>query len=70
MADASGLAQLIKISGSGNDMQHRLEEFSLNRKTEADKAFYLSKLRTQRSMVNLPETWIRNIKMKRSDWKY
>lgn len=70
MVEASQLAQLIKNSGPGKDMQRRLEEFNQNRKAEADKAFDLSKLRTQRSMLNIPKTWIRNIEMKQPDWKY
>lgn len=70
MADAEGLALLIKDSRPGNILLHKLEKFNQNRKLEADKAFFLSELRTQRSMTNLPEKWIRNIKMRRPDWKY
>ena len=70
MADASGLAQLIRDSISGENIQHKLNLFNQNRKIEADKAYELSKSRVHRSMAILPDRWIRNFKMRSSDWEY
>lgn len=70
MADAAGLAQLIKESETDYDLPGRLEVFNQKRKIEADKAYSISKFRTRRSMLNFPETLLRNRDMKRSGWEY
>lgn len=70
MADAEGLAHIIYKYESKNSFPDILEEYNLKRKIEADKAYYLSKLRTRRGMLNFPKSILRNIKIKQSEWKY
>lgn len=70
MADAAGLAQLIKESETDEDLPGRLEVFNQKRKIEADKAYSISKLRTRRSMLNFPGTLLRNRDMKQYGWEY
>ena len=70
MADAQGLAEIIHTYGNKSNFQNILESYNNIRKKEADKAFYLSKLRTKRGMLNFPKTTLRNIYMKQSGWVY
>ncbi len=70
MADAAGLAQVIKDSETDGNILRRLELFNQKRKITADKAYSISKLRTRRSMLKFPGNLIRNRDMKRSEWIY
>lgn len=70
MADAAGLAQLIMESETDEDLPGRLEVFNKKRKIEADKAYFISKLRTQRGMISCPGSLIRNMKMEKPGWTY
>jgi 2-polyprenyl-6-methoxyphenol hydroxylase-like FAD-dependent oxidoreductase len=70
MADAIGLSQVIASSDPQKNLLLKLEEYNNIRQMEADKAYYLSKFRTRRSMENIPGRWIRNIKMKLFKWIY
>ena len=70
MADAEGLAKIINMSKNNEDLLNRLNFFNSERKVEADKAYLLSKLRTNRSMLNFPGNIIRNRKMKSAGWTY
>jgi 2-polyprenyl-6-methoxyphenol hydroxylase-like FAD-dependent oxidoreductase len=69
MADAEGLSQVIALSNTDN-LLLKLGEYNNIRQLEADKAYYLSRFRTRRSMKNIPGSWIRNIKMKHTEWIY
>jgi 2-polyprenyl-6-methoxyphenol hydroxylase-like FAD-dependent oxidoreductase len=70
MSDAAGLAQVIKESETNAGLLEGLKIFNLKRKKEADKAYYLSRLRTSRGMLNFPGNLLRNRDMKRSGWEY
>ncbi len=70
MADAEGLAQIIHSYGNNENFLDTLENYNLNRKVEADKAFLLGKLRTSRGIMGFPETILRDIKMNKSGWTY
>jgi len=70
MADAESLAQIINLSKNDEDLLKQLNFFNSVRKVEADKAYLLSKLRTQRSMLSFPGKIIRNRKMKHTAWTY
>ena len=69
MADAVGLAQLIRDSDDTENIPFRLEEFNRKRKIEADKAYSISRVRTRRGMAAPPGSWVRNIRIKQSSWK-
>ncbi|MDA3941702.1 MAG: FAD-dependent monooxygenase [Spirochaetia bacterium] len=70
MADAEGLAQVIYKNGKNDDFLDILEEYNRTRKEKADEAYYLSKMRTRRGMLNSPKTILRNRNMKQSGWMY
>jgi len=70
MGDAEGLAKIIHTYGNNEDFLNTLENYNLKRKIKADKAFHLSKLRTNRGMLTFPETIFRDMKMKHSGWTY
>lgn len=70
MADAAGLAKVINDSETNEELLDELKIFNTKRKNEADKAYYLSKMRTHRGMLNFPGNLLRNRDMKRSGWEY